>query len=117
MIACDLAPAGDAAALPKVRWIEADLNEPLPLDTGSVDVIEQIPPSDIGIFQNRQDATLYSVVSTRVIYLAMDQGRDDSPYVTDKDGKPFKFKAPYGIQLPAAHFHPTPSRHPALPRR
>jgi aconitate hydratase len=37
--------------------------------------------------------------------------------IPDKDGKPFKFKAPYGIQLPAAHFHPTPSRHPALPRR
>jgi len=56
--------------------------------SGSVDVIEQIPPSDIGVFQNRQDVTLFSAVSTRIVYLAMDQGRDDSPFVTDRDGKP-----------------------------
>ena len=63
--------------------------------SGSVDVIEQIPPADIAVFQNRQDMTLYEAVSTRVVYIAMDQGRDDSPFVTDKDGKaltvnPFK---------------------------
>jgi peptide/nickel transport system substrate-binding protein len=56
--------------------------------SGSVDVIEQIPPSDIGIFQNRADVTLYDAVSTRVVYVAMDQGRDESPFITDKDGKP-----------------------------
>jgi len=56
--------------------------------SGAVDVIEQIPPSDISVFQNRQDLTLYSVTSTRMIYLAMDQGRDDSPFLTDTDGKP-----------------------------
>ena len=58
--------------------------------SGAVDVIEQIPPSDISIFQNRSDLTLYSVTSTRMIYLAMDQGRDDTPFVTDKDGAPVK---------------------------
>lgn len=58
--------------------------------SGAVDVIEQIPPSDISIFQNRQDVTLFSVTSTRMIYLAMDQGRDDSPFITDKDGAPLK---------------------------
>jgi peptide/nickel transport system substrate-binding protein len=56
--------------------------------SGSVDVIEQIPPSDIGIFQNRADLTLYDAVSTRVVYVGMDQGRDESPFITDKDGKP-----------------------------
>ncbi len=56
--------------------------------SGAVDVIEQIPPSDVGVFQNRADVTLYSTTSTRVIYVAMDQGRDDSPFITDKDGKP-----------------------------
>jgi peptide/nickel transport system substrate-binding protein len=56
--------------------------------SGAVDVIEQIPPSDVSVFQNRQDVTLYSVTSTRMIYLAMDQGRDDSPFLTDADGKP-----------------------------
>ena len=56
--------------------------------SGAVDIIEQIPPSDIGVFQNRPDVTMFSVVSTRVVYLAMDQGRDDSPFITDKEGKP-----------------------------
>ena len=56
--------------------------------SGSVDAIEQIPPSDIGVFQNRQDVALFSAVSTRMIYLAMDQGRDNSPFITDKEGKP-----------------------------
>jgi peptide/nickel transport system substrate-binding protein len=56
--------------------------------SGSVDAIEQIPPSDIGIFQNRADVTLYGAVSTRVVYIGMDQGRDDSPFLTDRDGNP-----------------------------
>jgi peptide/nickel transport system substrate-binding protein len=58
--------------------------------SGSVDVIEQIPPSDIALFQNRQDVSLFSVTSTRMIYLAMDQGRDASPFLTDADGTPLK---------------------------
>jgi peptide/nickel transport system substrate-binding protein len=56
--------------------------------SGAVDVIEQIPPSDIGLFQNRPDVSVYSAVSTRVVYIAMDQGRNESPFITDKDGKP-----------------------------
>src|SRR5258708_6023396 len=55
--------------------------------SGAVDVIEQIPPSDIGVFQKRDDLTLYDAVSTRVVYIAMDQGHDDSPFITDKDGQ------------------------------
>jgi peptide/nickel transport system substrate-binding protein len=55
--------------------------------SGAVDVIEQIPPSDIGVFQKRDDLTLYDAVSTRVVYIGMDQGRDESPFITDKDGK------------------------------
>jgi peptide/nickel transport system substrate-binding protein len=58
--------------------------------SGSVDVIEQIPPSDIALFQNRQDVSLFSVTSTRMIYLAMDQGRDESPFLADTDGAPLK---------------------------
>ena len=58
--------------------------------SGSVDVIEQIPPSDVELFQNRPELSLFSAVSTRIVYLAMDQGRDDSPFVTDKEGTPLK---------------------------
>lgn len=58
--------------------------------SGSVDVIEQIPPSDISVFRGRDDVSLFSVVSSRLVYLAMDQGRDESPFLTDKDGNPLK---------------------------
>jgi peptide/nickel transport system substrate-binding protein len=58
--------------------------------SGAVDVIEQIPPADLETFHNRPDVKVYSVTSTRLIYLGMDQGRDDSPFLTDKDGNKLK---------------------------
>lgn len=58
--------------------------------SGAVDVIEQIPPSDVPVFQGRDDVRLFSITSTRLVYLAMDQGRDESPFLTDKDGAPLK---------------------------
>jgi peptide/nickel transport system substrate-binding protein len=58
--------------------------------SGAVDVIEQIPPSDVGVFENRVDVALYSAISTRLVYIGMDQGRDESPFITDKDGDPMK---------------------------
>ncbi len=71
-----------------VRFLANPAARSAALLSGAVDVIEQIPPSDIGVFQNRTDFTLASAVSTRIVYVAMDQGRDDSPFITDKDGKP-----------------------------
>ena len=71
-----------------VRFLSNPAARSAALLSGSVDVIEQIPPSDIGVFRDRQDITLFDAVSTRMVYLAMDQGRDDSPFITDKDGKP-----------------------------
>jgi peptide/nickel transport system substrate-binding protein len=71
-----------------VKFLANPATRSAALLSGSVDVIEQIPPSDIGIFQNRADVTLYDAVSTRVVYVGMDQGRDDSPFITDKDARP-----------------------------
>ena len=71
-----------------VKFIANPAARSAALLSGSVDVIEQIPPSDLAVFQNRQDIALFDAVSTRVIYIGMDQGRDDTPFITDKDGKP-----------------------------
>ena len=71
-----------------VKFLANPASRSAALLSGAVDVIEQIPPSDIGVFQNRTDVKLFEAVSTRVVYVGMDQGRDDSPYITDKDGKP-----------------------------
>ena len=71
-----------------LRFLSNPASRSAALLSGAVDVIEQIPPSDIGLFQKRSDVTVYSAVSTRMIYLGMDQGRDESPFVTDKNGAP-----------------------------
>jgi peptide/nickel transport system substrate-binding protein len=71
-----------------VKFLANPASRSAALLSGSVDVIEQIPPSDIGIFRGRADLTLFDAVSTRVVYVGMDQGRDDSPFITDKEGKP-----------------------------
>ncbi len=71
-----------------VKFIANPASRSAALLSGAVDVIEQIPPSDIGVFAHREGVTLYDAVSTRVVYVGMDQGRDDSPFITDKDGKP-----------------------------
>ncbi len=71
-----------------VKFLANSTSRSAALLSGAVDVIEQIPPADIDVFRNRPDVTLYDAVSTRVVYIGMDQGRDDSPFISDKDGKP-----------------------------
>jgi peptide/nickel transport system substrate-binding protein len=73
-----------------LRFIPNPASRSAAVLSGDVDVIEQIPPSDVGMFRDRPGVTLFSAVSSRIVYLAMDQGRDDSPFITDKDGKPLK---------------------------
>jgi peptide/nickel transport system substrate-binding protein len=73
-----------------LRFLANAASRSAALLSGDVDVIEQIPPSDVGLFQKRRDLSVFSVVSTRIVYLAMDQGRDESPFITDKDGNPLK---------------------------
>ena len=50
-----------------VRFLANPAARSAALLSGAVDVIEQIPPSDIGVFQNRTDFTLASAVSTRIV--------------------------------------------------
>ncbi|GGC79212.1 ABC transporter substrate-binding protein [Undibacterium terreum] len=54
---------------------------------GDVQVIEGVPPADIAQLKANPDARLFSTVSNRLIFLEVDQLRDKSPYVTDKNGK------------------------------
>ncbi|MEM9782936.1 MAG: ABC transporter substrate-binding protein [Pseudomonadota bacterium] len=55
---------------------------------GDVDLISGVPTTDIATLEARDDVTLSQGVSNRVIYLHMDQFREDSPFVTAKDGSP-----------------------------
>lgn len=58
---------------------------------GDVQMIEAVPTADIAKLSKDARVSLSSAVSNRVIYLHMDTGREkNSPFVTDKAGKPLE---------------------------
>lgn len=60
---------------------------------GDVDVIEEVPTTDIERLKGDSKVTLGQGLSNRVIYFHMDQWRDDSPFITGADGS--KIKNPF----------------------
>jgi peptide/nickel transport system substrate-binding protein len=78
-------PAFDTVTL---KFISNPAARTAALLSGQVDVIEQIPPTDVPNLRKRTDIKVYSATSARLIYVGMDSNRDESPLVTDKDGKP-----------------------------
>ena len=71
-----------------IRFIPNGSTRLAALLAGDVQAIENVPTPDLA--KVRQDTTisLYSKVSHRLIYLYPDTKREQSPFVTDKDGKP-----------------------------
>jgi peptide/nickel transport system substrate-binding protein len=57
---------------------------------GDVDIIEQTPTVDIERLKKDPKLSLSQGVSNRVIYLHLDQFREDSPFVKAKDGAKIK---------------------------
>lgn len=57
---------------------------------GDVDMIEQVPTVDITRLKSEPKLSLSQGISNRVIYLHMDQDRDDSPDVKGNDGSSIK---------------------------
>ncbi len=57
---------------------------------GDVDFIDNVPPTDISRLKKEANIQLSQGISNRVIYLHMDQFREDSPFITAKDGSKIK---------------------------
>ncbi len=81
----------------KPQWDEVDLkpiksapSRVAALLAGDVDMIDGVPTTDIETLKKRDDLTLSQGSSNRVIYLHMDQFRENSPHVTAKDGGEIK---------------------------
>lgn len=70
------------------KFIPAEPARVAALLAGDVDMIDNVPTSDIEVLKKNPDVSLSQGVSNRVIYLHLDQARDKSPFVTDKDGNP-----------------------------
>lgn len=57
---------------------------------GDIEVIDFPPPTEVAAIENHPDTLVFKRSSDRVIYLVPDVGRENSPYVTAKDGSPIK---------------------------
>ncbi|MBF0276914.1 MAG: ABC transporter substrate-binding protein [SAR324 cluster bacterium] len=80
-----------------IKNISNDASRVAGLLSGSLDIIDQVPPSDMEMLKNDQKITLWPVSTARLIYLHMDHARDKSPFITDDQGNqlaknPFKDK-------------------------
>jgi peptide/nickel transport system substrate-binding protein len=57
---------------------------------GDVDVIEEVPTTDIARLRGDAKVSLAQGLSNRVIYFHMDQWRDETPFITANDGSKIK---------------------------
>lgn len=87
----------DAYWGPKSPWTKVTLkpiksgpSRVAALLAGDVDVVDQVPTTDIARLKKDKRLVLSSGVSNRVIYLHIDHARDKSPFVKGKDGKEIK---------------------------
>ena len=77
------------------RFISDDAARVAALLGGDVDLIDSVPPADAVRLRNDPETTVHTGPSARTIYMIMDMERDQTPFVTAKDGSaldvnPFK---------------------------
>jgi len=70
------------------KFIKSEPARVSALLAGDVDMIDNVPVTDIETLKKNPNVSLSQGVSNRVIYVHMDQFRDNSPFVTDKAGNP-----------------------------
>jgi peptide/nickel transport system substrate-binding protein len=73
-----------------VKPIKAGPARTAALLAGDVDLIEDVPTADIERLRKDDKVEVHQTASNRSIYFAMDQFRDDSPFVRAKDGSVIK---------------------------
>ena len=83
---------GENAAWEEVEFrpIKSGPTRVAALLAGDVDMISGVPTTDIGVLKGNADITLSQGVSNRVIYLHLDQFREDSPFVKANGGGAIK---------------------------
>jgi peptide/nickel transport system substrate-binding protein len=72
------------------RFIASDPSRVAALLAGDVNVIDGVPPTDMDRLKRDANIDVFETLSNRVIYFHMDQFRENSPFITAKDGTPIK---------------------------
>jgi len=70
------------------RFLSNDPARLAALLAGDVDAIDNIPTADLARLKSNPNYQVAAKVSHRIIYFTLDQGRDVTPFATDKSGKP-----------------------------
>jgi peptide/nickel transport system substrate-binding protein len=83
---------GDKPAWEKVTFkpIKSDPARVAALLAGDVDLIENVPTTDVATLKKEPKVALAQGISNRVVYLHLDHFRDASPFVKAKDGGEIK---------------------------
>jgi peptide/nickel transport system substrate-binding protein len=76
-------PAWDKVTL---KFIPSAASRVAALLSGDVDLIDQLAPADAKQLGATTKATLFSIASSRLVYLALDSGRGQTPFITDTAG-------------------------------
>ncbi|MDQ6916648.1 MAG: ABC transporter substrate-binding protein [Pseudomonadota bacterium] len=71
-----------------LRLLPNDASRVAALLAGDVQAIEYVPTSDVARIRADKHLIVAKVIADRLIYLHMDSDRDQSPFVTDKAGRP-----------------------------
>ncbi len=71
-----------------IRFIPKDAARLAALLAGDVDLIDEVAPDGAQQLKSNARLQVFSIASTRLIYLALDSDREVSPFVTDVNGKP-----------------------------
>lgn len=70
------------------RLIANDASRNAALQSGDVDVIDQVATRDVAKLRSNPQLSIISAPGQRLIYLAIDSQRQQTPFVTDLAGKP-----------------------------
>jgi peptide/nickel transport system substrate-binding protein len=71
-----------------LKYIAKDAGRLAALLAGDVDLIDEVSPDGAKQLKSNPQVRVFSIGSTRLIYLALDADRDRSPFVTDSAGRP-----------------------------
>ena len=71
-----------------LKYIAKDVARISALLAGDVDMIDEVSPDGAKQLKSNEKVRVFSIGSTRLIYLSVDSDRDQSPFITDAAGKP-----------------------------